>query len=225
MPKLFDLSDSTFRNNEASRKEALYKAFQELLEQENISAVIYPTYLSTPIRSGRDENGVYWSASSQTNINNCRTLSPSAGIPEITVPIGVHSLGAGIGMEIASLKNKEQLLLDIAYSYTSAYDHRQTPAGAPNAYAQDYVTSLTQLAAGHTLIQDAVRAVSSVGLQLPLEGKGVYCTQWDRTNQQGNWILEFWPFVLLAFLLIAFFALLFKLIGKKQRKRKRQKVA
>jgi Glu-tRNA(Gln) amidotransferase subunit E-like FAD-binding protein len=104
MPDLFKLSDKTFQNNELSRKEALYDAFKSLLEAENISAVVYPTYLSTPIRSGRDENGKNWNVYDQVNINNCRTLSPSAGIPEITVPIGIHSLGAGIGMEIAAAK-------------------------------------------------------------------------------------------------------------------------
>ncbi len=144
-PALFTLSDKTFANNKAASKTQLYNAFLELLEKENISAVIYPTYLSTPLRSGKDENGKYWDVYDQTNINNCRTLAPSAGIPEITVPIGVHSAGAGIGMEIAAAKDCEQLLLNIAYSYTSRYDHRQVPTGAPNDYASYYEGSIGQL--------------------------------------------------------------------------------
>ena len=142
MPSLFTLSDKTFASNAQAPKDALYQAFQEFLKEKDIAAVVYPTYLSTPIRTGYDADGKYWDAYSQQYLNNCRTLSPCAGIPEISVPIGVHSLGAGIGMEIASLKNSEQLLLDIAYGYTSRYDHRQVPTGAPNTYADDYGADL-----------------------------------------------------------------------------------
>jgi len=133
-PKLFSLSNRTFSSGDATYKEALYNAYLEVLEENDVSVLIYPSYLSAPIRSGVDENGKNWSATSQVNINNCRTLSPSAGLPEITVPIGVHSRGSGIGMEIAAPKNCEQLLLDIAYSYTQSYDHRQAPEGAPDSY-------------------------------------------------------------------------------------------
>ena len=149
MPSLFTLSDKTFASNAQAPKDALYQAFQEFLEEKDIAAVVYPTYLSTPIRTGYDAEGKYWDAYSQQYLNNCRTLSPCAGIPEISVPIGVHSLGAGIGMEIASLKNSEQLLLDIAYGYTSRYDHRQVPSGAPNAYGEsgDLLTVVKSLQA------------------------------------------------------------------------------
>lgn len=117
-------------------RESLYKTFKSRLEEHDLDAVIYPTYLSTPQKVGKDENGKSWSTFSQTWINNCHFLSPATGCPEITVPIGNHSRGPSIGMEIAALKNQEQLLLDLAYSYTLRYDHRTTPAGAPNDYAQ-----------------------------------------------------------------------------------------
>lgn len=145
MSNLFALSDKTFSNNAQNLKDALYSAFEDFMAENDIEAVIYPSYLSTPIRSGRDANGTYWDAYSQLYLNNCRTLSPSAGLPEICVPIGVHSLGAGIGMEIASLKNSEQLLLDIAYGYTSLYDHRIVPEGAPNLYEDSYVADLSTM--------------------------------------------------------------------------------
>lgn len=142
MPKLFSLSDPTLKSNDQKLKDALYEAFSDLLQKENISAVIYPAYLSTPIRSGKDAEGKVWNVYDQTNINNCRAISPSASVPEISVPIGNHSLGAGISMEIAADKNQEQLLLDIAYAYTNRYQHRTTPAGAPNTYSADYQGTL-----------------------------------------------------------------------------------
>lgn len=132
MPELFNLSDKTFRYSNGSYKDALYDDFKRLLEEDEIDAVIYPTYSSTPLKSGYDTNGKYWNAWSQVFINNCRTLSPSARLPEMSVIIGQHSSGAGIGMEIASLKNNEQLLLNIAYSYTTKYDHRITPQDVPH---------------------------------------------------------------------------------------------
>lgn len=145
IPKLFNLSNATFSSGDAKYKDALYEEFKSKLEAENLSAVIFPTYLSAPLRSGKDENGKNWSKVSQTNINNCRTLAPCASLPEITVPIGYHSRGAGIGMEIAALRGQEQLLLDIAYSFTNAKDHRVAPTGAPNDYADSYVSNLAEL--------------------------------------------------------------------------------
>lgn len=217
MPKLFGLSDRTFSTNDSAPKAALYAAFQELLTQENISAVIYPTYLSTPIRSGRDANGTYWNARSQTNINNCRTLSPSAGIPEITVPIGVHSLGAGIGMEIASLKNSEQLLLDIAYSYTSSYNHRQTPEGAPNAHIQAYLTDLPELTSMQEFANDIAASTTGIHLQLPLDLNGIEPGNTQSSEALEQNILTYWPFSLLAVLISGFISLLMKLIRNKKK--------
>ena len=148
-PKLFSLSKKTFGNRNSSPKDALYDAYLEVLAENNVSVLIYPTYLSAPVRSGKDENGKKWVASSQVNINNCRTLSPSASLPEISVPIGVHSRGAGIGMEIAAPRNSEQLLLDIAYSYTQRYNHRQIPEGAPDTYAEFNAGSLQAVLADY----------------------------------------------------------------------------
>lgn len=132
MPNLFNLSDKTFNSSKTSLKKALYEDFKKVVKSNDIDAVIFPTYSSTPLKSGKDSSGKYWNAWSQVFINNCRTLSPSASIPEISVLIGQHSSGAGIGMEIASLKNSEQLLLDFAYSYTQSYDHRVTPKSVPH---------------------------------------------------------------------------------------------
>lgn len=145
MPDFYALSDVTFSTSETAPKRALYDAFKKMLDENGIDAIIYPTYSSTPLKSGTDENGKYWNPWNQVFINNCRNLSPSASIPEISVPIGYHSSGAGIGMEIASLKNSEQLLLDIAYSYTENYNHRSLPKGAPDSYSNFNEGTLTEI--------------------------------------------------------------------------------
>lgn len=145
MPNIFTLYLATLDTNNASKKEALYNAFADVVAKYDVSAVVFPTYLSTPLRSGTDADGKYWNVWTQVFINNCVALSPSASLPEITVPIGLHSLGCGIGMEIAALKNQEQLLLDIAYSYTSRYPHRVLPTRAPDTYSEANAGTLRQI--------------------------------------------------------------------------------
>lgn len=142
MPKLWNLSYNTFVSGHKSNKQALYDEFERIVNENELDAVVFPSYLSTPLKSGTDENGKYWNAWSQVFINNCRALSPSASLPEISIPIGYHSSGAGIGLEIAGLKNSEQLLLNIAYSYTEKYDHRAVPTGAPDLYTDYSADSL-----------------------------------------------------------------------------------
>lgn len=142
MPNLWNLSYNTFASGHKSNKQALYNEFEKIVNENGLDAVIFPSYLSTPLKSGTDENGKYWNAWSQPFSNNCRAVSPSASLPEISIPIGYHSSGAGIGLEISGLKNSEQLLLNIAYSYTEKYDHRAVPTGAPDLYADYNADSL-----------------------------------------------------------------------------------
>lgn len=129
--------------------DVMYRTVENAMEKNQIDAIIYPTYLHTPLRSGKDENGRYWNPSSQTYINNSSKFSSCARLPEIAIPIGYHSLGAGIGMEIAALKGQEQLLLDIAYSYTLQYDHRVAPMDSPNLYQSYYEGTLAGLIANY----------------------------------------------------------------------------
>ena len=139
------MSDNTFYYSDPAYKDTFYKAYKKMMDANDICAVIYPTYLSTPLRSGIGADGKYWSVWDQTLVGNCSILSPCTRIPEITVPMGLHSMGCGIGLSISSAMNKEQLLLDIAYSYTNRYDHRVTPTGAPDSYASYNVGTLAEI--------------------------------------------------------------------------------
>lgn len=137
MPKIFTMSSACAetKSGYTDAKKSFYSAFEKLLTDYAVSAVIFPTYLHAPQWTGVNESGglkVY----DQTYITNAPILSPPLGIPEISVPIGTHSRGAGIGMEIATLRGGDQLLLDIAYSYSEKCDHRAVPAGAPDIYAE-----------------------------------------------------------------------------------------
>lgn len=129
MPSLFNIKDGVY---EAGGREKYYNYICKMMDQYGVDALIYPTYLSTPMKIGVDENGVNWSKKSQRYTFNCSTMSPPTGAPEITIPMGNHSSGAGIGLSIFAKKGEDQLLLDLAYSYMLQYDKRVPPTGAPN---------------------------------------------------------------------------------------------
>ncbi len=150
LPDIFEMSAACDESEDgwSAAKREFYDAFQALLADNNISAVIFPTYLSAPLYTGVNESGglvIY----DQIWTSNCSVLSSPIGIPEISVPIGTHSRGAGIGLEIAALKNNEQLLLDIAYSYTEKFDHRVAPETAPDIYAEYDFGSLDDFIAAY----------------------------------------------------------------------------
>jgi len=143
LPNLFELAEATLCDGGWNNIPRYTAVFEKFLEKEGLDAVVFPSYLSAPQRSGADETGKVWRVDSQPFINNCRMLSPSAAVPEITVPIGTHSLGPGIGMEMAAARGQEQLLLDLAHSYTIRCDHRVLPTGAPDRYAFAYEGDLS----------------------------------------------------------------------------------
>ena len=113
-------------------KEAYYRAICNLMDANDVDVLIYPTYLSAPMKIGVDENGVNWSLKEQEYTFNCSTISTPTGAPEMEFPIGFHSSGAGIGLSMLAKREQDQLLLDLAYSYTQKYDKRVPPTGAPN---------------------------------------------------------------------------------------------
>lgn len=149
MPEIFQLSEATMDNNLSAPKDQLYQAFCKAMEKGGADVAVFPSYMTTPLRSGRDSSGVYYNPMKPHYVTNCYQLSPSASLPEIAIPIGIHSLGAGIGMEIAGFRNEEQLLLDIAYAYTTRYDHRVTPSGAANLYDEVGTVTLPAILAAY----------------------------------------------------------------------------
>ena len=218
----FHLSEKTFEYGDAEHKEALYAAFQECLKDNNISAVIFPTYLSRPMHSGPDANGKLWNVQNQLWLNNCKYLSPCAGLPEITVPIGTHSLGAGIGMEIAAPRNCEQLLLDIAYAYTSSYDHRAIPTGAPSLYAGTDVMSLRQV------IDDYKLALEQSQMQqetiVPAEPQSSVPAVVQKEQDEPSILQRYWHIGVLGLAVLTALCLLIVLMARYRAVKKREKI-
>lgn len=212
MPKLWNLSYTTFINGQTQYKQALYDEFERVVNENGLDAVIFPSYLSTPLKSGTDENGKYWNAWSQVFLNNCRAVSPSASLPEISIPIGYHSSGAGIGLEIAALKNCEQLLLNIAYSYTEKYDHRTAPTGAPDLYA-DYSADSLEAIINAVVYQANAKAEEDTSAENDNEQ--------NNTEGKNNSVSKFIP-VIIGIVFVGAGLILNALAKKKKRKKKRR---
>ena len=145
MPHIYESAYPTFVNHRFSIKDVFYNEIKAFMKENDLDALIFPTYLSTPLKSGTDSSGKTWNVWSQVFLNNCRVISPSTRMPEMSLLIGYHSSGAGIGMEILSDKNTEQMLLNIAYSYSQKYDCRQAPSGAPDLYSKWNIGSLEDI--------------------------------------------------------------------------------
>jgi len=167
---------TVFNDLSFAASDDLYAKLETLLNENRLSAIIYPTYLHTPHYTTNEYlNGK--SVYDLPYVCNCATFSPRTGAPEITVPIGRHSSGAGISMEILSLKNQEQLLLDIAYSYTEQFDHRTPSEAAPSLHSGDMKLTLyaflklyeQALCAAETQKAEAERATMPTSTEPPVQ--------------------------------------------------------
>lgn len=213
IPNLLSLAEQTMSTNSDARKQKVYAAFLDALEEYGVSCLVFPSYLSAPQRSGKDANGRYWDVTTQDNINNCRILSPCASLPEISVPIGTHSRGAGIGMEIAAAKGQEQLLLDLAYSYMNAAGPRTVPTGAPDTYAAYDQGDLKELIAWQLRAEEPEPVPEETT-------EPVETTPVDPEQTPQELLPAWWPFALLIILGIV---LLVAVLVLAIRKRKEQK--
>lgn len=213
IPNLLTLAERTMSTNNDARKQKVYAAFLDALEEYDVSCLVFPSYLSAPQRSGKDANGRYWDVTTQDNINNCRILSPCASLPEISVPIGTHSRGAGIGMEIAAAKGQEQLLLDLAYSYMNAAGPRTVPTGAPDTYAASDQGDLKELIAWQLRVEEPE--------PVPEETTEPVETTPVTPEEEPQAVLPaWWPFALLILLGTLLLAAVLVLIIRKRKKEK-----
>lgn len=136
VPKLFILYSncvSAAGDAKTVAYERYYSAFKETLEKNSLSAFIFPTFLSEPNSSGRNAEG-YPKADYENFVLTSGYISQILGTPEITVPIGRHSSGASVGMEISASRGEEQKLLNIAYSFEKRVETREPVNSAPNLY-------------------------------------------------------------------------------------------
>ncbi len=135
IPKLFTYFNTCREGSSqsASAKAALLSEVKALMSQHKADAIIYPTYLSSPLPSGFDEYGSHKSAG--LNYLNCSGYLPSLiSLCSTSVPMGYTKDGIGTGLQFVCLSGEEQMLLSLSYSYEQATAHRKAPEAAPNLY-------------------------------------------------------------------------------------------
>lgn len=121
-----DTMDPTTNPGCASRdrfRERLRAGVLELMEREQLDALVYPTWSNAPRLIG-DLNTPHG--------DNNQLFAPSTGFPAITVPMGWLRDGTlPAGLQFFGRPWDEATLIRLAYSYEQATRYRRAPATTP----------------------------------------------------------------------------------------------
>ena len=113
------LDTDEYRERVAKRA-VLRAAVEALLDEHELTALIYPTIRQTARPIGQRQPG-----------SNC-SLSANSGLPAITVPAGYAADGMPVGLEMIGREFAETDLLRLAYAYEQATRHRRAPHSTPS---------------------------------------------------------------------------------------------
>ena len=103
-----------------AKRGTLREAVEALLDEHNLTALVYPTIRQTARPIGQRQPG-----------SNC-SLSAISGLPAITVPAGYADDGMPVGLEMIGREFAEADLIRLAYAYEQATRHRRPPDSAPS---------------------------------------------------------------------------------------------
>ncbi|MEE3371277.1 MAG: amidase family protein [Planctomycetota bacterium] len=110
-----------FRQSQAHRQR-LQSAVGDLMRQQQLDALVYPTWSNPPRRIGDLES---------PHGDNSQILSPQTGFPAITVPMGYVRGTLPVGLQLLGLAWSEATLIKLAYAYEQATHHRVAPPTTP----------------------------------------------------------------------------------------------
>lgn len=91
------------------------------MDAANVDAIIYPTWSNPPAPIDRGQE--------EYKGDNNQSLVPDAGLPAVTIPMGFWQDRLPAGLQFAGRPYSEGLLIELAYSYEQATQHRRPPAG------------------------------------------------------------------------------------------------
>ncbi len=106
--------------NNSLRNELLTNTIS-VMDSANIDVLVYPTWSNPPALIDQ--------ASEQYKGDNNQFLSPSAGLPAVTIPMGFWENKLPAGLQILGRPYSEGLLIEIAYSYEQLTQQRRPPDG------------------------------------------------------------------------------------------------
>jgi len=107
-----------YRTALANREKAR-QAIVTAMQLQGVPALAYPTLRRKPARIGEPQAG-----------SNCQ-LSPTTGLPAMSIPAGFTSDGLPIGMDLVGQAFDEPTLLKIAFAYEREARPRRAPMSAP----------------------------------------------------------------------------------------------
>ncbi len=93
-----------------------------IMDEQKVDALIYPTWNNPPRRIGD---------LSSPDGNNSFFIPPHTGQPAITVPMGFTKSGLPVGLQLLGRPFSEPILLELAFAYEQATNHRRPPEGFP----------------------------------------------------------------------------------------------
>jgi amidase len=100
----------------------LREAVSEVLDGNNLDALIYPTW-SNPPRLIGDKNTPHG--------DNSQHVAPHTGFPAITVPMGYVHGTLPVGLQFVTRAYAEATMIKLAYAYEQATQHRRAPLSTP----------------------------------------------------------------------------------------------
>ena len=111
--------DSESYRASLSKREQARAAILALMNERDITALVYPTLRRKPAVIGEPQNG-----------SNCQ-LSATTGFPAMSMPAGFTSDGLPVGMDLLGQPWSEPTLLRLAYAYERASAPRKPPKTTP----------------------------------------------------------------------------------------------
>ncbi len=106
-----------------ARRDVARAAIEALLDEHDLTALVYPTIRETARPVGLAQRG-----------SNC-ALSAISGLPAITVPGGYAADGMPVGLEMIGREFTESDLIRLAYAFEQATGHRRPPDSTPSLVA------------------------------------------------------------------------------------------
>lgn len=103
-------------------REKLRAAILKALQNNQLDALVYPTWSNPPRRIG-DLNTPHG--------DNSQHVAPHTGFPAITVPMGFVQGDLPVGLQFVGEAMTEAALIEMAYAYEQATNHRRPPQSTP----------------------------------------------------------------------------------------------
>ncbi|MBW4573580.1 MAG: hypothetical protein KME31_38200 [Tolypothrix carrinoi HA7290-LM1] len=110
-------------------KEELTTTVKSVIRSQNLDAFLYPSIVLKPSLIGAPYPEGY---------PGNALLSSFTGFPALVVPAGFTSDNLPVGIELLGSEFGESTLINIAYSYEQATNHRRLPATTPPLFGEEF---------------------------------------------------------------------------------------